>query len=183
MIKHITQAHNAFTFGALAIEGALCYDRDILIWKVIPLNVNICDDITRLACKEAYEIYRDCLYRPTPERYLNELRAYAGDPGVVILTVEDADALAGLIVLKREGRAAEILGIAVRQDLRLRGYGRALVEGAAQTLDLMWLFAGTDGDGCEFYRHTGFEVHGAVRHYDDGDAVRYSCRRAFAQEV
>ncbi len=93
---------------------------------------------------------------PAPGRLERAVEAYQRDPDRALLGLEDGGALVGCIGV--EVASGTILNIGVREGARGRGFGRALVEGAASALGLTHLRAETDGEAVGFYRRCGFTV-------------------------
>jgi len=128
-----------------------------------------------LLSREAFEIYRSCMYRASFSDYLEEMGKQAAD-GCRIFVCRADGAYQGIIVLDAAARTrAEITGIAVRQESRGRGVGKFMVFSAADALKIRRVFAETDDDAVEFYRRLGFSVQPFVRHFSDGDVTRYRC--------
>lgn len=134
-----------------------------------------CADPSLLFTEEAFRVYAPCMYRPTYEAYGAKMGLYASDPSVRIFICRGEGKTAGMLVLKRAGRDAEIVGIAAAEELRRRGIGRSMLRRAAEAEGLRSLTAQTDDEAVGFYRRCGFTAERTVVRYPDGDAVRYRC--------
>ena len=140
------------------------------------MNIKKVKDTRWLMSTDAYEIYSQCMYKPTVGAYGKEMEAILADRDcdVFVCTVEETPA--GIAVFERQpGGVARIRGIAVRKALQRGGIGRFMVRAAALALDAGTVKAETDGESAAFYARTGFSVRRFTRHFPDGDAVRYDC--------
>ena len=105
------------------------------------------------------------------------------DPSVKIFVCDMDVEKAGILVLKKieaaegseTGVEAEILGIAVRKDLRGKGIGKEMVCQVMEAEHLKKITAQTDDDAIGFYRKSGFEEERVVIEYPNGSVVRYNC--------
>ena len=124
----------------------------------------------------AYEIYSQCMYKPSYEKYKNVMTELAGKPLGHVFICSDTDENAGIIALEEKpDHEAEITGIAVRKEKQRQGIGKFLVRSAALSLRTDHIKAETDDDAVAFYEHSGFDIKKITRHYPDEDAVRYEC--------
>ena len=80
-------------------------------------------------------------------------------------------ALVGVYGIKRDGMSNTIAIIAVREDQRKRGIGRALLTDALHRSGKRPLTAETDDEGLPFYKACGFKLVG--RRVHPGGPVRY----------
>lgn len=129
-----------------------------------------------LLTTEAFEIYSQCMYKPTIDEYKNEITALASSAENRIFICTFQREKAGIIVLSvRPGRSAEIVGIAVKEKLKRRGIGKFMINSAATALGVKNITAETDNEAVNFYQRAGFEVKEFVRHFPDGNATRYQC--------
>jgi len=125
---------------------------------------------------EAFEIYGQCLYQPTKEKYGLKLKRYQEDADIMIFAAEKEGRKVGILVLRKSGKSGEIIGIAVEKSAQRRGIGRRLVNEAMSALGLDEVWAETDDDAVRFYQRIGFCTESHIEHYEDGDVTRYSCR-------
>ena len=133
---------------------------------------------------DAFAIYRQCMYKPTFEEYLNEVASFRADPAKHIFICRVSDRYAGIIVLETASdNTAEIVGIAVAEDCQRRGIGSFMVREAAQALNADFVTAETDSEAVGFYEHTRFVVKSFVRHFSDGDVTRCQCVLDIKQSV
>ena len=136
-----------------------------------------------LTSEEAFSIYAPCMYQPTYEDYKALMEKFLSDPSVKIFVCDMDGEKAGILVLKEieaaewseTGVEAEILGIAVRKDLRGKGIGKEMVCQVMETEHLKRITAQTDDDAIGFYRKSGFEEERVVIEYPNGSVVRYNC--------
>ncbi len=142
-------------------------------------------DKSWLTSKEAFSIYAPCMYQPTYEDYKALMEKFLSDPSVKIFVCDMDGEKAGILVLKETeaatgsetGVEAEILGIAVRKDLRGKGIGKEMVCQVMEAEHLKRITAQTDDDAIGFYRKSGFEEERVVIEYPNGSVVRYNCIR------
>ena len=124
-----------------------------------------------LQTKAAYAIYSACMYQPAYPEYIAKISSYLSHPEICCFGAFNDHDLSGILIIQQ----GEILGIAVRSDMRKNGIGRALIDHAAQRFSTM--SAETDGDAVDFYRACGFECTRFERSFPDGISVRYKCIR------
>ena len=144
-----------------------------------------CMDKSWLTSEEAFSIYAPCMYQPTYEDYKALMEKYFSDPSVKIFVCDMDSEKAGILVLRETeappgpetGVEAEILGIAVRKDLRGKGIGKDMVYQVMEIEHLKRITAQTDDDAIGFYRKSGFEEERVVIEYPNGSVVRYYCIR------
>ncbi len=144
-----------------------------------------CMDKSWLTSEEAFLIYAPCMYQPTYEDYKALMEKFLSDPSVKIFVCDMDGEKAGILVLKETeaatgsetGVEAEILGIAVRKDLRGKGIGKEMVCQVMEAEHLKRITAQTDDDAIGFYRKSGFEEERVVIEYPNGSVVRYNCIR------
>ena len=90
------------------------------------MSTVLCSDTDWLTSEEAFLIYAPCMYQPTYEDCKALMEKYLSDPSVKIFVCDMDGEKAGILVMKEieaaegseTGAEAEILGIAVRKDLR-----------------------------------------------------------------
>ena len=144
-----------------------------------------CMDKSWQTSEEAFSIYAPCMYQPTYEDYKALMEKFLSDPSVKIFVCDMDGEKAGILVLKEieaaegseTGVEAEILGIAVRKDLRGKGIGKEMVCQVMEAEHLKKITAQTDDDAIGFYRKSGFEAERVVIEYPNGSVVRYNCIR------
>lgn len=130
-----------------------------------------------LLTQDAYEIYKQCMYKATFSEYADEIKRMWETPDYHVFVCAESDENTGIIILKTaEKDAAEIAGIAVKKELQKSGVGKFLVLSAARSLNVKAVFAETDDEAVGFYEHTDFTIKPFVKHFSDGDVVRYKCR-------
>ena len=140
-------------------------------------------DKSWLTSEEAFSIYAPCMYQPAYEDYKSLMEKYFSDPSVKIFVCDMDSEKAGILVLKEieaaegseTGDEAEILGIAVKENLREKGIGKEMIYQVMETEHLKTITAQTDDDAIGFYRKSGFEAERVVIEYPNGSVVRYNC--------
>ena len=147
------------------------------------MSTVLCSDTDWLTSEEAFLIYAPCMYQPAYEDYKALMEKFLLDPSVKIFVCDMDGEKAGILVLRETkaaegaetGVEAEILGIAVRKDLRGKGIGKEMVCRAMESEHLERITAQTDDDAIGFYRKSGFETERVVVEYPNGSVVRYNC--------
>ncbi len=142
-------------------------------------------DKSWLTSEEVFSIYSPCMYQPAYKDFIAQMEKYFSDPSVEIFVCDMDGEKAGILVLRETkaaegaetGPEAEILGIAVRKDLRGKGIGKEMVCQVMETEHLKKITAQTDDDAIGFYRKSGFEEERVVIVYPNGSVVRYNCTR------
>ena len=149
------------------------------------MSTVLCSDTDWLTSEEAFLIYAPCMYQPTYEDCKALMEKYLSDPSVKIFVCDMDGEKAGILVMKEieaaegseTGAEAEILGIAVRKDLREKGVGKEMIYQVMENEHLKRITAQTDDDAIGFYRKSGFEEERVVIEYPNGSVVRYNCTR------
>lgn len=130
----------------------------------------------RFNTPEAFSTFLDCMYRPTWEKFNKRALEYINSPTVSIFGYLDDQCIAAIIAIdKRQGKSAEIRGVSVHPAYRNRGIGRQLVQYACDQLALTKLYAETDDDAVDFYKHCGFQTKAFFREGESGNYRRYQC--------
>ncbi len=135
----------------------------------------VCRDRDILITNEAYKVYSSCMYRPSFEKYEEEMEGFLNDESYTVFVAEHGNDIKGMLVLNLSGNRPEIEGIAVFEDFRRKGLGRCMILGAMERLKTDSIIAETDDGAVDFYRACGFSVRKILREYPDGTAVRYIC--------
>ncbi len=113
---------------------------------------------------DAAAILADATGAGTPEAAREELaEARAGGDDRVIGASLNGELIAAY-TLVRDGMANQIGLIAVHQDHRRRGIGRALLQDALRRSGRRPLTAETDEEGLPFYKACGFKMVGRRKH-------------------
>lgn len=129
---------------------------------------------------KTYDIYKDCMYKPTPEKFELKVDAYLNDDNIKIFACICDNNVLGVMVLSfDEDNNAEIIGIAVAKDFRKRGIASQMISEVAISYKLNKIFAETDNDAVEFYRKAGFSVTEFSATYDTETVIRYKCEQSF----
>ena len=128
-----------------------------------------------LMTDRAYQVYRDCMFAPTEEKYRRKMGGYLAD-GCRVRVCEADGSLAGIAVTApAENGSAELVGIAVERSFRGQGIGRQLLADAVRQAGAARLFAETDGDAVGFYRRCGMTAQKLTVLYDGVPVTRYRC--------
>ena len=139
------------------------------------MKVVFCKDTDLLFSSSAFSVYKDCMYKPTFEKYQSIMSELASKALVSIFICKGVDNIVGMLVLKKEANKAEIVGIAVSQKYRGHGIARQMLQHAIAEEGLQAILAQTDEEAVSFYRKCGFEIEEEVVQYPDGECVRYNC--------
>lgn len=128
----------------------------------------------RLHDDRVYEVLALSHFQPTIERMRALAETYEKDDAVSVFGWYDEGRLEGVIALRKmDGRAYEIMSIAVDSASRRKGIGSALIEYAKAQKDCDSLCAETDDDAVGFYRRLGFFVVSLGEKYEN--VTRYLC--------
>jgi len=130
-----------------------------------------------LETREAQSLYAPCAYCLSAEKYAAYVQNWRERNEISVFACLNEGEYAGIIVLETQKDCAEILGIAVKSELRGRGVGAYMIAACTEELRVRTVTAETDDDGVEFYRRTGFCAQRFVKHFADGDVVRYRCEK------
>ena len=142
---------------------------------VLCMNVELCRDIDWLMSVEAFCIYAPCMYKPTSDKYIAEMTRYISDPSVRIYIGKERDKIVGMLVLREDSDASEIVGVAVSESMRKCGIGKNMISKVLETEHPERIIAQTDDDAVGFYRRCGFTDEKTYTEYPDGTSVRYNC--------
>ncbi|MDE5893945.1 MAG: GNAT family N-acetyltransferase [Acetatifactor sp.] len=143
------------------------------------MNKRLCEESEWLLTKDAYDIYKQCLYKKSYEDYKGIINAYMGNENMKIYCCEAEDKKAGIIALSvSEAGKAEILGIAVCDHLKKCGIGTFMIRESAKALNLKRIIAETDDDAVAFYKAMEFSITKEIKQYDNGAVARYHCVRS-----
>lgn len=107
-------------------------------------------------------------------RILNQVYS---KPNRTLYVVTDDTSVTGLVGIKRLGCAAEILHIAVHEQMRRQGIGRRMIDKLRILEKFTELVAETDHDAVEFYRSYGFSIHSLGEKYPGVE--RFRCTLKF----
>ncbi len=123
---------------------------------------------------QTYEIYKDCMFLPSEEKFRKKVDSFLCDDSVKIFACMNHGSIEGIIVLSflAQGQA-EIVGIATDSSVRGQGIGSYLIRQARKICPN--LSAQTDSDAVGFYRKNGFQITELSEVYDGETVVRYQC--------
>lgn len=123
-----------------------------------------------------YDIYKDCMYLPTGEKYRRKMAEYVADGAVKIFACLGDDQWQGMAVVRfLAADKAELEGIATAPHARGKGIGTFMVAQLMERYCLRELAAETDDDAVGFYRKAGFSVKPFAEIYDGETVTRYQC--------
>ena len=126
----------------------------------------------------AYNVYKDCMYLPTEEKYRRKIEGFLRDDATKVFACLCGDEKKGMVVLSLFPQGcAELVGIAVEQSVRVQRIGTFMIQQVREMCSLQTVFAETDDDAVEFYRKNGFSVEKREETYDGQIVVRYQCKK------
>jgi len=125
---------------------------------------------------EMYNVFSNCLYMPTWDKFIAEAKEYMRNDAINIFGYYEDNRVIGIIVIKQNKNGIfEIKGIAVDSEFRKHGLGKKLIKYVCDKLSICTLLAETDDDAVGFYRRCGFETEKFKRTGDNGEYIRYKC--------
>ena len=126
----------------------------------------------------AYNIYQDCMYLPTEEKYRRKIEGFLRDDATKVFACFCGDEKKGMVVISLFPQGcAELVGVAVEKSARRQGIGTFMIQQVREMCSLQTVFAETDEDAVEFYRKNGFSVEKREETYDGQIVVRYQCKK------
>lgn len=111
----------------------------------------------------------------TVQRAREAAAEYRGGNWTLYGWFEDGE-LRGCIGVEQHSEGAVIRSLAVVEEHRRRGIGRAMVEAVLMQLDVPWVEAETDAEAVDFYRRLGFTTSSLGEEYPGVE--RFRCVRA-----
>lgn len=138
--------------------------------------------LTKLSTKAEisgiYEIYKHCMYMPSPDKFNKKVDLWVGDRTISVLAFTDKKQIKGVIVLSfLEQNKAEIIGIAVDETARNKGIGTYMINTVINEFNLSFLYAETDKDAVVFYHKNGFRILEFCENLNDETVTRYKCEK------
>ncbi len=125
---------------------------------------------------EVFEFYSDCMYMSNWKSFTQLAYKYIKRKDIYIYGYLIDQQIVGTIVVEiHSDRTAQIKGIAVNSKNRRHGIGKSLVDYVCHSLLITHLYAETDDDAVEFYRHCQFETENFIKEYESGECKRYKC--------
>ena len=126
----------------------------------------------------AYNVYKDCMYLPTEEKYRRKIEGFLRDDATKVFACFCGDEKKGMVVVSLFPQGcAELVGIAVEKSVRGQGIGTFMIRQVMETCFLRKVIAETDEDAVEFYRKNGFSVEKREETYEGQIVVRYQCKK------
>ncbi|MGH2535586.1 MAG: GNAT family N-acetyltransferase [Thermomicrobiales bacterium] len=120
---------------------------------------------------EAAELLAACADIGTVDAGRNRLTESGNDPKASIYGITDGGQLVAVYILRKIELANELTAIAVREDRRRQGVGRACLQDALRRSGRRPLTVEADDDTLAFYKACGFKLVGR-RKQPDG-TMRY----------
>lgn len=140
------------------------------------MELKLCKEYDWLYSDDAFEIYKDCMYKPKYEKYLTFMKQSVSNPAFKIYVCMLNKEKVGIIVLRTvNDNGAEIEGISVSDNYRCQGIGKFMINRTMETEHLKYIIAQTDCSAVKFYKKCGFSVNKTVKKYPNGSVVRYDC--------
>lgn len=140
------------------------------------MKIKPCDNTSWIFSYEAYDIYQDCMYLPTYEKYIAEMKDFLKTSFVKVYVCYDNKKIVGILIIRlTNNHSAEIEGIAVSHIYRNRGFGKMMIEEIKKSEGLKKIIAQTDEDAIGFYQHCGFHIEPERKEYPNGFVIRYNC--------
>ena len=125
---------------------------------------------------EIYQLLSECMYMPTWDKLAARANEYMSNDAIHIFGSYDNKRITGIIVINHnQDGSHEIKEIAVAPEYRNRGIGKGLIQYVCDELSISMLYAETDDDAVDFYRHCGFETQEFIRIFETGEYKRYKC--------
>lgn len=125
---------------------------------------------------EIYEIYKNCMYMPTWEKFGALADKYMINEHIQIYAACDGEIPKGVLVVSADDRAKLlILGIAVDSRCRGNGVGFQLISFIKNSDSETEIYAQTDEDAVTFYKKCGFQITKIDKQYGDEVCIRYAC--------
>ena len=152
-----------------------------MIKKVISLilhtkNTKLIQVVHPADIAKMYDIYKDCMYMPTVEKYNKKIVSKLDHLTVRMFACTYRKKLSGVVVISFfEQNKIEILGIAVEKSVRRKVIGSHIIRSLIKCFNLNSVIAETDRDAVEFYRKNGFIITEFTENYDGETVVRYKC--------
>ena len=125
---------------------------------------------------QTYEIYKDCMFMPTEEKFNIKVDQYLNDNSVKIFACFEQDKILSVMVVSFiEQNKAEIIGIAVDATVRGKGVASYMINQLVNNYGLLSIYAETDNDAVVFYRNNDFRIVEFSETYGNETVVRYKC--------
>ena len=124
----------------------------------------------------AFSIYKDCMYMPSYEKYIEKMKAFIFDPTLKVYCFKNHCEYVGILIIKVVDNRAEIIGMAVDEKRRCSGIGREMLKFVIEKENIKFITAQTDDNAVGFYEKCGFEIKKKAVRYPDGDVIRYNCQ-------
>ena len=123
----------------------------------------------------AYGIYKHCMFEPTMEKFCRKMTEYLQDESVKIYACLSLGEMKGITVISIAESNAEILGIAVDENIRNCGIGTYMVNEIVKLHNIPFIYAETDDDAVGFYQKNKFSITQFTDNYNEVRVRRYKC--------
>ncbi|MGO4107018.1 GNAT family N-acetyltransferase [Paenibacillus sp. YAF4_2] len=125
--------------------------------------------------KQVVSVIAQCVYNPTEEKMNGIVQLYNLDANRVLYAYDDGSRIAAIIGLLIKPEEIVISHIAVDEEMRGKGIGRALTHEVMSLHKMTALKAETDKDAVGFYRTCGFHIESLGELYPGVE--RFLCTR------
>lgn len=131
-----------------------------------------------LCAEEIYNIYSACMFEPTFDKFKLKTEQMQNDSSVYVYGYFLNEEIVGVISLKENDKAVEIIGIAVDIKERHSGVGTKLIDYVKDKIQKP-IIAETDGDAVVFYKKYGFNIKEKIISKSNISYIRYVCTLNF----
>lgn len=145
-----------------------------LIWHT--KNTTLIQVVHPAGIAKMYDIYKDCMYMPTIEKYNKKIVSKLDHLTVRMFACTYRKKISGVVVISfLEQNKIEILGVAVEKSVRCKGVGSHIIRSLIKCFNLNSVLAETDRDAVGFYRKNGFNITEVADIYNGETVTRYRC--------
>lgn len=131
--------------------------------------------------EQVVSVIAQCVYNPTEDKMNGIVQLYNSEADRVLYVYDDGSRIAAIIGLLIQPEEIVILHIAVREEMRGKGIGRALLHEVMSLHELTILKAETDKDAVGFYRTCGFHIESLGELYPGVE--RFLCTRRMLDSI
>ncbi len=103
-----------------------------------------------------YSIYKQCMFNPTYEKYLQKIQAILNDDAKFIYLCYIQSEIVGMIAISNITDKIEIVGIATKKDLKSQGIGSFMIKEVIKKENPISIYTETDSDAVSFYQKMWF---------------------------
>lgn len=127
-----------------------------------------------LCTKEIYNIYSDCMFEPTFDKFKLKIKQMQNDSSVCVYGYFSNEKIIGLISTQETDKTIEIIGIAVDIKERHSGVGTKLID-YVRDKSKKPIIAETDSGAVMFYKKYGFNIEEKIVSKSNIYYSRYIC--------